>query len=97
MSIVHLLHSPGNGGGHRFRLARNGLCAPVGASRLVATDGHVQRIDYNVESVILQAEFDVWLNGAPHVAFALAQEYPPGQMRIVQEGFKKQDLLDAAA
>jgi len=44
-----------------------------------------------------EEEFDVWLNGAPHVALALAQEYPPGQMRIVQEGFKKQDLLDAAA
>jgi hypothetical protein len=33
----------------------------------------------------------------PHVAFALVREYPPGHMRIVQEGFKKQDLLAAAA
>jgi hypothetical protein len=41
-------------------------------------------------------EFDAWLNGAPHFAFALAQEYPHEQMRIVQEGFKKQDLLEAA-
>jgi hypothetical protein len=24
------------------------------------------------------------------------EEYPPGQMRIVQKGFKKQDLLEAA-
>jgi putative SOS response-associated peptidase YedK len=44
-----------------------------------------------------EEEFEAWLNGAPHVAFALAHEYPPGQMRIVQEGFKKQDLLAAAA
>jgi putative SOS response-associated peptidase YedK len=41
-------------------------------------------------------QFDVWLNGAPHVAFALAQEYPPERLRIVQEGFKKQDPLAAA-
>ena len=44
-----------------------------------------------------EEEFDTWLNGAPHVAFALAREYPAGQMRIVQEGFKKQELLAAAA
>ena len=41
-------------------------------------------------------EFDAWLDGAPHVAFALAQEYPPDRMRIVQECFKKQDLPEAA-
>jgi hypothetical protein len=27
---------------------------------------------------------------------ALAREYPPEQMRIVQEGFEKEDLLAAA-
>jgi putative SOS response-associated peptidase YedK len=43
-----------------------------------------------------EEEFDAWLNGAPHLAFALAREYPPEQMRIVQEGFKKQDLVAAA-
>lgn len=32
-------------------------------------------------------------SAAPHLAFALAREYPPDQMRIIQEGFKKQDLL----
>ena len=40
-----------------------------------------------------EEDFDGWLNGAPHLAFALAREYPPDQMRIVQEGFKKQDIL----
>jgi putative SOS response-associated peptidase YedK len=44
-----------------------------------------------------EEEFDAWLNGAPQVAFALAREHPTEQMRIVQEGFKKQDLLAAAA
>jgi hypothetical protein len=28
--------------------------------------------------------------------YALAREYPPDQMRIVQEGFEKEDLLKAA-
>ena len=62
-------------------------------NKLVATINHERM------PVLLarEEEFDVWLSGAPHVAFALAQEYPPGQMRIVQEGFKKQDLLDVAA
>ena len=62
-------------------------------NKLVATINHERM------PVLLtrKEEFDVWLNSSPHVAFALAQEYPPGQMRIVQEGFKKQDLLDVAA
>jgi putative SOS response-associated peptidase YedK len=44
-----------------------------------------------------EEEFVAWLSGAPAEALALAREYPPGQMRIVQESFKKQDLLAAAA
>ena len=44
-----------------------------------------------------EEEFEAWLSGAPAEALALAREYPPGQMRIVQEDFKKQDLLAAAA
>jgi hypothetical protein len=31
----------------------------------------------------------------PHAR--MASEYPPGQMRIVQEGFFKEDRLDIAA
>ena len=42
-------------------------------------------------------EFEAWLSDAPEEALTLAREYPPAQMRIVQEGFKKQDLRDAAA
>jgi hypothetical protein len=37
-------------------------------------------------------EFDTWLRGPTDEAFALAREYPPEQMRIVQEGLKKEDL-----
>jgi hypothetical protein len=35
--------------------------------------------------------FDGRLNGAPHVAYALAKKYPPGR-----GAFKKQDLIEAA-
>ena len=33
-----------------------------------------------------------WLDGSADEAFALAREYPLEEMRIVQEGFKKDDL-----
>jgi putative SOS response-associated peptidase YedK len=42
-----------------------------------------------------EEEFETWLRGSANEAFALAREYPPGQMRIVQEGLKKEDLLAA--
>jgi putative SOS response-associated peptidase YedK len=62
-------------------------------NKLVATINHERM------PVLLtrEEEFDAWLNGAPHLAFALAREYPPDQMRIVQEGFKKQIYLPLRA
>ena len=42
-----------------------------------------------------EEEFETWLNGSAEEAFELAREYPPEKIRIVQEGFKKQDLLAA--
>lgn len=62
-------------------------------NKLVATINH----DRMPVLLTREEELDAWLNGAPRVAFAWAQEYPPGRMRIVQEGFKKQALLAAAA
>jgi putative SOS response-associated peptidase YedK len=41
-------------------------------------------------------EFNTWLTGSPTEALALAREYPSDQMRIVQKGFDKEDLLQAA-
>jgi putative SOS response-associated peptidase YedK len=41
-------------------------------------------------------QFETWLKGTPTEALALAQRYPSDQMRIVQEGLDKEDLLAAA-
>ena len=42
-----------------------------------------------------QEEFDTWLRGSAQEAMALAREYPPEKMRIVQEGFFKEDRVAA--
>lgn len=38
-------------------------------------------------------EFETWMQGSADEAFALIREYPPDQMRMVQSGFQKRDLL----
>jgi putative SOS response-associated peptidase YedK len=38
-------------------------------------------------------EFETWSTGSADDAFALAREYAPDQMRIVQDGLDKEDLL----
>jgi putative SOS response-associated peptidase YedK len=43
-----------------------------------------------------EEEFETWLRGSAEEAFALARQYPAERMRIVREGFSKQDLLEAA-
>jgi putative SOS response-associated peptidase YedK len=40
-----------------------------------------------------EEEFETWLRAPAEEALALAREYPPEQMRIVQEGIDKEDLL----
>src|SRR5262249_22748498 len=44
-----------------------------------------------------EEEFEAWLSGSTAEALALGREYPPEQMRIVQEGFFKEDRFDIAA
>jgi putative SOS response-associated peptidase YedK len=58
----------------------------------------VATINHERMPVVLASEADrnAWLHGTPEDAFALAQQYPPQQMRIVQSGYEKRDLLDAA-
>ena len=62
-------------------------------NKLVATINHERM------PVLLthEHEFEAWLRGSSSEAFALAREYPPDRMRIVQEGFRREDQLDAAA
>ena len=59
----------------------------------------VATINHERMPVLLTREeqFATWLNGSSEEALELAREYPPGQMRIVQEGFKKEDQLSIAA
>jgi putative SOS response-associated peptidase YedK len=40
-----------------------------------------------------EADFETWLSGSPKEAFALARSFDPAQMRIVQSGLEKEDLL----
>jgi putative SOS response-associated peptidase YedK len=58
----------------------------------------VSTINHERMPVLLtrEEEFDTWLRGSPDEAFALARQYPSEQMRIVQEGLEKEDLLAAA-
>jgi putative SOS response-associated peptidase YedK len=44
-----------------------------------------------------EEEFETWLKGSPDEAFALAREYPAQRMRVIQEGFDKEDLLGGKA
>ena len=57
----------------------------------------VSTINHERMPVLLtcEEEFDMWLRGSPAEALALAREYPADEMRIVQEGFDKEDLLAA--
>jgi putative SOS response-associated peptidase YedK len=57
----------------------------------------VATINHERMPVLLTSEedFETWLRGSPDEAFALAREYPPDKVRIVQEGFKRKDLLAA--
>jgi hypothetical protein len=43
-----------------------------------------------------EEELDTWLRVVrPMRRWSIAREHPPEQMRIVQEGFEKEDLLAA--
>jgi putative SOS response-associated peptidase YedK len=42
-----------------------------------------------------EEELETWLRGSAEEAMSLAREYPPDQMRIVQEGAFKEDRVAA--
>lgn len=58
----------------------------------------VATINHERMPVLLTREdqFDTWLRGSSDEAFTLAREHPSDDMRIVQEGLDKEDLLRAA-
>jgi putative SOS response-associated peptidase YedK len=58
----------------------------------------VATINHERMPVLLTTEdaMDAWLNGTPDDAFALARAHDPSGMRIVHEGFQKEDA-DVAA
>ena len=55
----------------------------------------VETINHERMPVLLseEHEFETWLNGSPDAAMTLARQYPPEHMRIVQEGFEKEDRM----
>jgi putative SOS response-associated peptidase YedK len=57
----------------------------------------VSTINHERMPVLLttQTAMDTWLSGTPDEAFALARPYDPDRMRIVREGFGKDDPVAA--
>jgi putative SOS response-associated peptidase YedK len=55
----------------------------------------VETVNHERMPVLLtsEAEHDTWMNGSTEDAFALCRPYPPDQMRLVQTGYEKRDLL----
>jgi putative SOS response-associated peptidase YedK len=87
-SIGHTLHNPNQGIGEL-----------LGADKLTATPNWlVSTINHERMPVLLtrEDELETWLRGSAKETFAVAPEYPADQMRIVQEGFGKEDLVTAA-
>ncbi len=54
-------------------------------------------INHERSPVVLTEEqqFEMWLGGTPEQAFSLIRPSDPDRIRIVQEGFDKEDLLKA--
>ena len=57
----------------------------------------VETINHERMPVLLttEDEFATWMHGSLAEALTLARQYPPERMRVVQEGFDKEDLLAA--
>ena len=57
----------------------------------------VSNINHERMPVMLtkEEEFQQWLNGTPKEAYSLVKQFPSGEMRIVQAGSDKKDLLAA--
>ena len=71
----------------------------VFAFMTTAPNALVASINHERSPVLLDQpeQFETWLSGTPDEAFSLAREYPADRMRIVQQGFDKEDLLGKPA
>ena len=82
---------------HRGPIKKDGPVADLDVYSFLTTTPNslVETINHERMPVLLTRadEFETWLSGPPHEAFALAREYAPDGMCIVQEGFDKEDLL----
>ena len=79
---------------YRGPVRKNGDPADIETYAFLTTTPNplVETINHERLPVLLSSEdqFEIWLKGTPDEAFALAQEYPPERMRIVQEGLDKE-------
>jgi putative SOS response-associated peptidase YedK len=90
---------PGIWRGYKGPMKKDGPNVDIATYAFLTTTPNslVATINHERMPVLLtrEDEFDTWLRGSVDEAFALAREYPPEQMRIVQEGFDKEDRLAA--
>jgi putative SOS response-associated peptidase YedK len=91
---------PGIWSRYRGPLKKDGPSVDIETYAFLTTTPNplVAAINHERMPVLLtrEEEFETWLRASPQEAFALAREYPPDQMQIVQEGLDKEDLLKAA-
>ena len=94
------LHSPGIWRRYNGPIRKSGETVELDVYAFLTTTPNplVAMINHERMPVLLSKpeEFDQWLNGSPAKALELAREYPPDQMRILHEGFDKEDPLLAA-
>lgn len=71
---------------------RDAGCVRVHDHRVKRAHGQYQSRSH---AVLLSTEeqFETWLKGSPKEAFALARQFPPDAMRLVQFGAEMKDLL----
>jgi putative SOS response-associated peptidase YedK len=85
---------------YRGPLKKNGDTVEQEVFAFMTTEPNELTVSINHERmpVLLSnpADFETWLSGSTDEAFELARSYAADQMRIVQSGSERKDLLEAA-
>jgi putative SOS response-associated peptidase YedK len=85
---------------YRGPLKKNGETVGQEVFAFMTTEPNELTVSINHERmpVLLSdpADFETWLSGSPEEAFKLARSYAAEEMRIVQSGSERKDLLKAA-